>query len=325
MSPFLDTERHAAHQLMNTVHSAALVAGICAVMLVSSFLIAGWGGVAVAAILVGIAFGLGPRVSPDRIMRLYRAQMVDPAAGGQLTRIVEILADRAELKSHPRLYVVPSLTLNAFATGTPDRAAIAVTEGLLRRMSLREIAGVLAHEMSHIRNNDLFVMGLADIMTRFTQILAYVALGLAILNIPAMLLGLETFPWAAILLLYLAPTVTSLLQLALSRAREFDADMEAAGLTGDPIGLASALTSLERYQGRFWEDLMFPVPARRIPQPSLLRSHPETAERVARLKEVVTTSAAAQPLVFIDEPMFTMVGLGPAQLAPRYRWPGLWY
>jgi heat shock protein HtpX len=95
-------------------------------------------------------------------------------------------------------------------------------------------------------------------------------------------------------------------------------------LTGDPLGLAAALSLLERYEGRFWEDLMFPVPARRIPQPSLLRSHPETAERIARLKDVGTQQVAA-PIVFVDEPMFTMVGLGPAQLAPRYRWPGLWY
>lgn len=324
MSPFLDTERYAAHQWCNTLQTATLIAGIGAVMLVSAYLIGGWIGAAAAAIVVGVVFGLGPRISPEGIMRMYRGQLVDPAAGGQLTRIVEILADRAELKAHPRLYVIPSLTLNAFATGTPDRAAIAVTEGLLRRMSLREIAGVVAHEMSHIRNNDLFVMGLADLMTRLTQVLAYLAFGLALLNIPALLLGLETFSWIAILLLYLAPTVASLLQLALSRSREFDADMEAAGLTGDPLGLAAALSLLERYEGRFWEDLMFPVPARRIPQPSLLRSHPETAERIARLKDVGTQQVAA-PIVFVDEPMFTMVGLGPAQLAPRYRWPGLWY
>ncbi|MFM9939533.1 MAG: zinc metalloprotease HtpX [Hyphomicrobiaceae bacterium] len=324
MSPFLDHERLAAHQWCNTAHTSLLIAGIGAVTLVSAFLIAGWLGVLVAAGVVALVFAVGPRVSPERVMRMYRAQRVDPAGGGQLTRLVEILADRAELKAHPRLYVVPSLTLNAFATGTPDHAAIAVTEGLLRRLSLREIAGVLAHEISHVRNNDLFVMGLADAMSRLTQLLAYLGFGLALLNIPAMLLGLDTFSWFAILLLYLAPTVASLLQLALSRSREFDADMEAAGLTGDPLGLAAALSFLERNEGRFWEDLMFPVPARRIPQPSLLRSHPETAERIARLKDVGTLPSAP-PIVLVEEPMFTMVGHGLGELAPRYRWPGLWY
>lgn len=324
MSPFLDKERHAAHQWCNTVHSVSLIGAIGAVTIVSAYLIGGFVGVLAAVVVLGLIAGMGPRIAPERIMRLYRAQPVDPTAGGQLTRIVEVLADRAELKAHPRLYVIPSLALNAFATGTPDKAAIAVTEGLLRRLSLREIAGVIAHEMSHIRNNDLSVMGLADAMSRLTQLLAYVALALAILNIPAMLFGFDTFPWPAILMLYFAPTVASLLQLALSRSREFDADMEAVGLTGDPAGLASALNALERYEGRFWEDLMFPVPSRRIPQPSLLRSHPETAERIARLQDV-GAHPAAPPIVLVEEPMFTLVGLGPAQLAPRYRWPGLWY
>jgi len=236
-----------------------------------------------------------------------------------------VLADRAELARHPRLYVIPSATLNAFATGTPSNAAIGITEGLLRRLDLRQIAGVIAHEMSHIRNNDLSVMATADMLTRLTQLLAYTALGLAVLNVPVMLIGGEPFSWLAILLLYLAPLLTSLLQMALSRTREYDADLEAAGLTGDPAGLASALAALERYQGRLWEDVMLPVPARRIPYPSLLRSHPETADRIARLKELEARPRVARPIVIAEEPMFTLVGRGPAGIAPRYRVLGLWY
>ena len=144
------------------------------------------------------------------------------------------------------------MTLNAFATGSPDNAVIGITEGLLRRLSLRELAGVLAHELSHVRNNDLSVMSLADTMTRFTQVLSYLAVILAIFNLPAWLLGDADMPFAALLLLYLAPTIGSLLQLGLSRTREYDADLEAAELTGDPRGLASALDKLERYQGQFW-------------------------------------------------------------------------
>lgn len=324
MSPFLDAERLAAHDRRNTLQSAALVGGIGAIMMLSAFLAGSWSGVVIAVASVGAVLALGPRIAPETVMRLYRAQRVEPGSGSQLNRVVEVLADRAELPAHPRLYVVPSLTLNAFAVGSRDRAAIAVTEGLLRRLSLREIAGVLAHEISHIRNNDLFVMGLADAMTRFTQVLAMLAMGLAVLNLPLMFFGQPTFSWLAIIMLYLAPSLSSLLQLALSRSREFDADLEAAGLTGDPMGLASALNALERYQGRFWEDLMFPVPARRIPQPSLLRTHPVTPERIARLRDL-STQPAAPPIVLVEEPMFTLVGLGPAQMVPRYRWPGLWY
>ncbi len=324
MSPFLDTERLADHRHRNILHSVLLVGGIGVLMMASSVLLWSWAGIPVALGTIATIYLLGARVRPETIMRLYKAVPVDSRQGSQLLHLIEVLADRAELRAHPRLYVVPSSTLNAFAVGTPEKAAIAITEGLLRRLSLREVAGVLAHEMSHIRNNDLHVMGLADAMARFTQMLAYVAFFLALLNIPALLLGLDTFPWVAILLLYLAPVASSLLQLGLSRTREYDADLEAAGLTGDPVGLASALRTLERYQGRFWEDMRLPYPTRRIPQPSLLRTHPETEDRITRLL-ALRQPVMARPIDILDEPMFTLVGLGPAEMTPRDRWPGLWY
>jgi heat shock protein HtpX len=180
MNPFLDPDRHNAHKRRNRWHSLLLVGGIGLILLVSAALIWSWTGALFALLVVVLIAAFGPRVPPETMMRLYRARPVDPRHGGQLTHIVEVLADRAELPTHPRLYVVPSMTLNAFATGNRDRAAIAVTEGLLRRLSLRELAGVLAHEMSHIRNNDLAVMGLADAVTRFTQVMSYMALVLAI-------------------------------------------------------------------------------------------------------------------------------------------------
>ena len=324
MSPFLDAARLTAHRRRNLWHSLLLVGGIGLIMMVSSVLIWSWSGIIVAGVAIALVVGLGPRISPDAVMRLYRGQLVDVRSGVQLARLVEILADRAELASHPRLYVIPSATLNAFATGNPDRAAIGITEGLLRRLSLREVAGVLAHEMSHIRNNDLFVMGLADAMTRFTQILAYTGIVLAAFNIPAWFMDQAMFSWYAVLLLYLSPTISSLLQLALSRSREYDADGEAAAITGDPLGLASALQTLERYQGRFWEDMTLPVPARRIPQPSILRTHPDTRERIRRLEEL-GASPLPRRLNVVEEPMITIAGLGPAEMAPRWRWPGVWY
>ena len=111
---------------------------------------------------------------------------------------------------------------------------------------MREIIGVVGHEMSHIRNNDLSVMTLADTMTRFVQMLSYAALVLVGLNLIGLLGDEPPFSWWAILLLYLAPAITSVLQLALSRTREFDADLEGAMLTGDPLGLASALRRLDQ-------------------------------------------------------------------------------
>jgi heat shock protein HtpX len=216
------------------------------------------------------------------------------------------------------------MTLNAFATGTPDKAVVGITEGLLRRLSLRELAGVLAHEISHIRNNDLAVMSLADVMTRFTQSLSYLALFLAIFNLPGLLMGESDISLAALLLLYLAPTLGSLLQLGLSRTREYDADLEGAQLTGDPGGLASALEKLERYQGNFWEDLTLPVPGRRIPQPSLLRSHPPTEERIRRLL-ALESRELQPPIEVVEEPMVSLIGVGPGSMRPRYRFPGVWF
>lgn len=291
---------------------------------VPTYLVWGTVGSVLTLLVLAALFTFAPTVPPETMMRLYRARLVAANDNSQLSSLVDVLAHRAELPKRPALYVIPSMTLNAFAAGTPDRAAIAVTEGLLRRLSLREIAGVLAHEMSHIRNNDLHVMGFADIVTRLLQLLSYLALALTILNLLFALQHEQLVSWWTVLMLYLAPAISSLLQLALSRTREFDADLEAVGLTGDPLGLASALRRLENYTGRVWEDLMFPVPARRVPQPSLLRTHPTTEDRIARLMQI-GNRANLEPIRIVEQPMISMVGVGPIEMRPRYRWPGLWF
>jgi heat shock protein HtpX len=312
------------HRRRNLLQSMALLGGIGILLVLATALVWGATGAALSTIVLASLFLLAPRVPPEAVMRLYRATYVPPNGPSQLSSLVDVLAYRAGLAQRPKLYVVPSMTLNAFATGSPDNSAIALTEGLLRRLTLREISGVLAHEISHIRNNDLEVMGVADVMTRFLQLLSYVALALAVLNLFAMLSGEQVVSWWTVVLLYLAPALSSLLQLRLSRSREFDADREAAGLTGDALGLASALKQLETYTGHFWEDLMFPVPARRVPQPSLLRTHPTNDERITRLLSL-QAEPRHEPIVIVEQPMVSLVGLGPIEMRPRYRWPGLWY
>jgi heat shock protein HtpX len=324
MTPFLDANAHRLHRVRNTLHSVLLVGGLGLLVGFCTWLI--WGAMGVAATLValGLIYAFAPRLPPELIMRFYRARRIDQRHGSQVLHIVDALADRAELPTAPRVYVIPSMTLNAFAAGTPGNAVIGITEGLLRRLSLHELAGVLAHEISHVRNNDLAIMSLADILTRFTQWLAYLALFLALLNLPAFLLGDAEVPLLGLVLLYLAPTAGSLMQLALSRTREYDADLEAVSLTGDPRGLVSALQKLERYYGRFWEDMRLPVPGRRIPQPSLLRSHPRTEDRIARL-EALTDRPLLPQIDVTEEPMVSLVGLGPIAMRPRYRWTGVWF
>ena len=290
----------------------------------SGWMLTGITGLAWAAVMFGLALLFVPSLPPELLMRLYRARKVLPHPGDQLSDMLDVLTERASLPARPTLYVVPSMAVNAFAAGKPERSVIAITEGLLRRLTLREIAGVLAHEVSHVRNNDLWVMGVADALTRATQAMAFVAVFLGVLNIVAAFQGEQYATWWAILFLYLAPMISNLLQLALSRAREFDADLEAAQITGDPLGLAAALRSLEETTGRMWEDVMLPAPGRRVAYPSLFRSHPSTEERVRRLVAVSATPGLP-PMGLADRPLVSLVGFGPVGMRPRIRFPGIYF
>ncbi|MEO1204846.1 MAG: zinc metalloprotease HtpX [Pseudomonadota bacterium] len=323
LNPFLDAEAQKEHRQRNLTHSVLLIGGIAAILVVAAYLLSGLTGILFACLAVAFLVLLAPRVPPETVMKLYRAKRVDNSTS-PLSKLNEQLAQRAQLENPPTLYVIPSATLNAFATGTPDHAVIGISEGLLRQLTMREITGVIAHEMSHIKNNDVWLMGLADVMSRFVQSLSYAALFLAALNIFGMASGAPPMSWLAIIILYFAPTLTSLLQLGLSRAREFDADLEAAMLTGDPSGLASALQRLENHQGRFWEDMMMPVPSRRVPVPSILRTHPPTDERIKRLLALDPVRSMPR-IAMIEEPMVSMIGMGPIEMRPRYRFPGLWF
>jgi heat shock protein HtpX len=234
------------------------------------------------ALGAAIAFALGPKVSPQLVLRLYRACEISPRELPEVARVLAALAERAGLERPPRLFYVPSAMVNAFAVGARADAVIALTDGLLRALDLRELAGVLAHEISHVRNRDLWLMAIADLAGRLTRVMTLFGLALLLVGVPLWLSGGDSLPWLVIPLLVFAPQITTLLQLALARAREFDADLDAAGLTGDPAGLAAALAKLERYQRGAWEQILFP--GQRLPEPSVLRTHPPTGERIARLE-----------------------------------------
>lgn len=143
---------------------------------------------------------------------------------------------------------------------------------------------MLAHEISHIVNNDMRLMGLADVISRLTHMMSAVGILLVLLSLPLMLQGIGSLSILAMLLLVAAPTLSALLQLGLSRIREFDADLEASQITGDPKGLASALGKIEQHHGSLWQRIIFP--GYRDPEPSLLRTHPDTGERIQRLLEL---------------------------------------
>jgi heat shock protein HtpX len=214
--------------------------------------------------------------------------------------------------------------MNAFATGGRDDAAIVLSDGLLRRLGQREITGVLAHELAHVANGDIQVMAFADTVSRITGLLGLFGQLLLILSVPLVLLGFEAPPLGALLVLIAGPTLSALAQLALSRNREYEADRTAAELSGDPAGLASALDKLERYQGRFWEQVM--LPGRHLPDPSLLRTHPPTEERIARLMELMPGGRRLfPPSAGLDRwELPTLLARG-VEHPPRWHITGLWH
>jgi heat shock protein HtpX len=287
----LDARQRRRHKLRNLVQSAILLGGMVGLLALCGWVLFGPDGLLGMALGSALALAFSPKISPGLVLRLYRARELAPPELPEVFAVLDRLAGRAGLRHRPKLYYIPSRMLNAFAVGERDDAVIALTDGMLRTLSLRELAGVLGHELSHIRNNDLWLMGLADLVGRLTRLMTLAGLLLLILAIPLWLGGATGFPWFVIPLLVFAPQLTTLLQLALSQAREYEADLDAAGLTGDPMGLASALAKLERFQRGVWEQIL--MPGYRLPEPSLLRSHPPIGRRIARLRELQAGAPAA--------------------------------
>ncbi|PZP55472.1 MAG: peptidase M48 [Azospira oryzae] len=308
------------HRLYNAWQSAALLGAMAGIAGLAGWLIAGTEGLIWWAVLVPIVLAIGPKLSPHLILRAYKAREIPPWYAPDLYRLVEALARRAQLPAVPRLYYVPSRALNAFTVGDRASAAIAVTDGLLRAMGPRELMGVLAHEIAHVRNNDIWVMQLADVVSRVTAFLSLAGLVLLMVTLPAAYLAGYEAPWSALLVLAAAPHLTTLLQLGLSRVREYDADRAAAELTGDPLGLASALEKLERRHRPWIEQIFFP--GRHTPEPAVLRTHPPTRERIRRLLAMAQTAPEPWRGPW-DLPFLRQVP--PVTRRPRWHVHGLWY
>lgn len=313
----MDTETAFTHKIRNLVHTWLLIGGMALLLALCAELLFGEGVWVVVFAGVAMAMAILPEVSPAWTLRIYRARPLSSLEAPQLNALIRELSQQAALDAAPRLYWIPSSMVNAFTVGNRDDAAIGLTDGILRVMTVRELAGVLAHEIGHVANNDMRIMVMADMVSRLTHFLSLLALFVAMMVFPFWVLGLAEISLLAVLLLVVAPSLSGLLQLALSRVREFDADLEAARLTGDPEGLASALLKLERRQGSWWQRLLYP--GYRAPEPSLLRTHPNTEERVKRLLElrgVYGTRMAPMRTFFADEPPLSSTN--PVERAPRH-------
>ena len=272
------------HKIINTIQSWLLVITMMITLGLLGWLIGGVTFALYAILLVIIIYLFNYKVSPALILKMYRTKKIDYSQAPNLYKILFLLTKRANLPNIPKLYYLPSDMMNAFTVGTESNSVIALSDGLLRRLSQREIAAILAHEISHIVNGDVKIMRFADFTTHLTNILSIVGQILLFINLPLYFYGVGTISWLLIFVLIFAPIITSLLQLALSRTREYDADLGAAQLLGDPTILASALTKLGNYQNKILAQLA--LPGHHIPQPSLLRTHPLIKNRVARLLEL---------------------------------------
>jgi heat shock protein HtpX len=267
------------HRLINILESLFLILAMLTLLALCAYLI--WGKDGIWLVLVSFTTFLivTPWISPIWLMRLYRAQPLNDYDFPFGAVLVRQLSKSAGLPVAPQLYYIPSAGLNAISTGHTHNSAIAVTDGLLKFLNKRELAGVLAHEISHIHNNDIWIMGLANLIGRLTSVMSQIGILLLILNLPFLLAG--EIPWLLVALLIFSPLVSTILQLGLSRIREYDADLYAVSLTDDPQGLAQALQKLDYIETGLWRRVFSPGGYSSLP--SILRSHPPTKRRIERL------------------------------------------
>lgn len=273
--------------MLNGLQTALLIVALLFIGSGAGYILFGQPGFWLLLTAIVIVLLIEPLTVSRLTLSLYRARPIAQYEAPELWRMLEILARRAGLERPPLPYYVPSRTVNAFAVGGRRDAAIAMTDGLLARLTMAELAAVLAHETAHIANGDLRVMNLADYVSRLTGGFAMVGLLLIFLLAPFYALGLIDIEWAGLGLLALSPHLASLAQMGLSRVREFKADLTAARLTGDPVALASALGKVDQ-AANSWRRWL--LPGWGNPDPSWLRSHPPTTQRIARLLALAVAS-----------------------------------
>lgn len=246
--------------MFNLLKTAVLMAAITALFMAIGAVIGGRQGM-ILALGVAVAMNFFSYWFSDKlVLKMYNAKEVDATSAPQFHRMVAELAQRAGLPM-PRVYLIQEDAPNAFATGrNPQNAAVAATTGILRLLSERELRGVMAHELAHVKHRDILISTISATMAGAISMLANFAVFFGGRDSE----GRPANPIAQIAVMLLAPIAASLIQMAISRAREFEADRGGAEISGDPQALASALRKIHHY-------------ARGIPLETAER-HPETAQ-----------------------------------------------
>ncbi|HOB93554.1 MAG TPA: zinc metalloprotease HtpX [Aquabacterium sp.] len=278
--------------MFNLMKTAVLMAAITALFMLLGRMLGGQTGM-VIALVVALGMNFFSYWFSDKIvLKMYNAREVDDATAPQFVAMVRELATNAGIPM-PKVYLIDEDAPNAFATGrSPDHAAVAATTGIIRVLSARELRGVMAHELAHVKHRDILISTISATMAGAIGMLA---------NFGMMFGGRDSEgrpsnPIAGIAVAILAPLAASLIQMAISRAREFEADRGGAEISGDPQALASALDKIHRYaQGLPMEaaerhpetaQMMIMNPLSAGGLRGLFSTHPPTEERVAALMEL---------------------------------------
>ena len=275
---------------MNNVRTFVLLAGLVSLCVLAGQLLGGSPGLVLGLAVGGLVSFASYFFSDRVVLRMYGARLVTAQEAPELYAIVDRLRQRAGLPM-PKVAITPAEQPNAFATGrSPSHAVVAVTQGILKYMPADELEGVLAHELAHVKNRDMLISTVAAVIAG------------ALSNLPYMLMfgggrdDEDTHPMARLALILLAPLGAMVLQFAISRQREFEADRVGAEITGHPMPLANALRRLDRLSHEIPMNVspaaatlaqVNPLAAYGGAMSSLFSTHPPTGARVERLEAMV--------------------------------------
>ena len=277
--------------MFNWVKTAMLMAAIMALFGIVGGMLGGRQGMLMALVFGGAMNVISYWFSDKMVLKMYNAQEVDETSAPQFYGMVRDLAQRANLPM-PRVYIIDEPQPNAFATGrNPEHAAVAATSGILQLLSASELRGVMAHELAHVAHRDILISTVSATMAGAISALANFAMFFGGRGSD----GRPANPLATIAVALLAPLAASLIQMAISRAREYEADRGGAEISGDPNALADALGKIQMYaEGRIplgpaeahpeTAQMMILNPLSGGGIKGLFSTHPPTAERIARLR-----------------------------------------
>lgn len=276
------------NQLWNTTKTTLLLAALTGFFVVVGGLLGGTNGMVIALLFATIINMAAWWFSDKMALKMSRAREVTPQEAPELHRLVEVLAKRAGIPK-PSVHIIESPTPNAFATGrSPAKGAVAATTGLMQMLNRDELAGVMAHELAHIKNRDTLISSIAATIAGAISMLADMAIW-------SMIFGNDEEEGSGaggFLMLILAPIAALIIQMAISRSREFVADAEGARILGDPQPLADALRKLEMGVKQRPMDVSPATSHLYIVNPvfggmaGLFSTHPATEKRIAKLQEM---------------------------------------